>query len=189
MASATEIANLALTKLGDEGEIIELTEDTRAARAVNSCFAAMRNAVLRDHPWNFATKRTQLAASTDVPAWGGYTAFPLPSDFLRLLEIEHDPEWQLEGQFILVRQAGPLNLRYTARIEDTGLFDALFVEALACRIAVQVATRITGNASAQDMAEGLYRAALAAAKRVDGQDNPPDELPDYSWFASRELDG
>ncbi len=186
MAAATEIANLALEKLGDEGEISDLGEDTRAARAVNACFASMRDAVLRDHPWNFATRRVQLPALTAAVSWGGWTAFQLPTDFLRLLEIDGDPDWQVEGDQVLVQNGGPLNLRYTARIEDTARFDPLFTEALACRIACQIAIRITGSASVQERALALYARALADAKRVDGQDNPPDEMPDTSWMQARE---
>lgn len=196
MASAVEIGNLALSKLGDEGEITSLEENTRAARAINGCFTAMRDAVLRAHPWNFATRRAQLPALADAVVWGDWTAFSLPTDFLRLLEVDgtdaqkigafNDPFWQIEGQQILARRGGPLNIRYTARITESGLWDALFAEALACRIAMQVAVRITGNLSAQQQAERMYKAALAEAKGVDGQDNPAEELPDSEWFLSRE---
>lgn len=191
MFSATAIGNLALTKLGDEGEISSLEEDTRAARAVNSCFAMMRDAVLRAHPWNFATRRAQLPPLAVPPAghWGGASVFPLPTDFLRLQEIEGDPAWQLEGGNLLVSTTGAVNIRYTARVTDTGEFDPLFAEALACRIAAQIALRITGNASAKEGAEAQYRQALLDAKRVDGQDNPPDEFPETSWVLSRESDG
>lgn len=186
MASAVEIANLALGKLGDEGEINALDENSRAARAVNGCFETMRDAVLRDHPWNFAKTRVQLAASTETVVWGGWTAFPRPSDFIRFSEIEDDPDWQVEGDFILAKQPGPLNLAYIRRVTETGRFDPLFTEALACRIAMQVAARITGSASNQDRAERMYMQALASARRVDGQDNPPDAWPDDPWFIARE---
>lgn len=195
MASAVEIANIALSKLGDEGEITSLEENTRAARAINGCFTAMRDAVLRDHPWNFATKRAQLPALADAVVWGDWTAFSQPADFIRLLEVDGtdaqqigygETWWQIEGRQILARKAGPLNIRYTARIEETGLWDALFTEALACRIAMQVALRITGSQETLRSMRQLYKDALGVAKQVDGQDNPPEELPDSSWFLSRE---
>lgn len=185
MPSDVEIANLALAKLGDEGEISALTEDSRAARAINGCYAAMRDAVLRDHPWNFATRRVQLAPLLDAPAWGGLNAFELPADFLRLLEAEGDPDWQIEGRTILAATS-VLNLRYTARIEDSGLYDPLFAEALACRIAQQLALRITGSSTVLADAARAYQLALAAAKRVDGQDNPPEPFPIDDWAIARE---
>lgn len=191
MFSATAIANLALSKLGDEGEISSLDEDSRAARAVNGCFAMMRDAVLRDHPWNFATRRAQLAALAELPTghWGDGSLFPLPADFIRLLSIEGDLPWQLEGRNLLVNTTAALKIRYTARITDTGEFDPLFAEALACRIAMQIAQRITGSTNAVVEATEQYRKALLAAKRVDGQDNPPDEFPETSWVLSRESEG
>jgi hypothetical protein len=195
MASAVEIANLALSKLGDEGEITSLEENTRAARTINGCFVAMRDAVLRDHPWNFATRRAQLPALADAVVWGDWTAFSQPADFIRLLEVDGTDAqqigfgqtwWQIEGRQILARRPGPLNIRYTARIEESGLWDALFVEALACRIAMQSALRLTGSQETLRAMRQLYKDALGLAKQVDGQDNPAEELPDSHWFLSRE---
>lgn len=185
MASATRIANLALAKLGDEGEIIALTEDSRAARAVNDCFEDMRDLVLRDHVWDFARHRVQLAAVTDAVVWGDWTAFPKPSDFIRFVEVEHDQLYRLEGGHILARIPGPLNLLYIRRITDTGLFDPLFTDALAARIAAQVAKKITGSDSAKTAAMDEYREALARARQVNGKENLPQDLPEDDWIRAR----
>ncbi|MFA5580507.1 MAG: hypothetical protein WDA25_00980 [Paracoccaceae bacterium] len=186
MASIIGIANLALEKLGDEGEINSLEEDSRAARAVNACFADMRDAVLRDHPWDFARHRVQLPALVDAPAWGGWTAFQKPADFIRFVEVEWHRHYLLEGQAIMARHAGPLNLLYIRRIEDAGLFDPLFVDALACRIALQVAMKITGSLDMKQAMEGEYRLSLAAAKRVNGQEDAPELLAEDDWILARE---
>lgn len=186
MASAVEIANLALEKLGDEGEIISLDEDSRAARAVNACFAMMRDAVLRDHPWDFARHRVSLAASTEQPAWGGWTAFPKPADFIRFVEEEKDQSYRLEGRAILAMTAGPLNILYIRRVENTGEFDPLFVDALACRIAWQVAKKITGSTAAREAAWQEYEATLRKAARVNGQEDEPQDIREDDWVLARE---
>jgi hypothetical protein len=185
MASATRIANMALGKLGDEGEIISLTEDSRAARAVNDCFDDMRDLVLRDHVWDFARHRVQLAAVTEAVVWGGWTAFQKPADFIRFVEVEHDQDYLLEGDHILARTAGPLNLLYIRRITDTGRFDPLFTDALACRIAAQIAKKITGSDAAKDAAMDEYRLALASARAVNGKEDRPQEIAEDEWIVAR----
>jgi hypothetical protein len=185
MASETGIANLALQKLGDEGEISSLDEDTRAARSVAACFADMRDAVLRDHPWDFARHRVQLPALSSGPAWGGLTAFQKPADFIRFILTERDSPYSLEGDAILAPQGGPLNLLYVRRVTDTGRFDPLFVEALAARIAQQVAIQITGQVGIRDRVAREYEAALSSAKRVNGQEDAPQDLAEDDWLLSR----
>lgn len=186
MASAVGIANLALARLGDEGEILSLAEDTRAARAVAACFDDMRDAVLRDHPWDFARHRARLPALIDAPAWGGWTAFQKPADFIRFVEVEWSRTYRLEGQTVLARHAGPLHLLYVRRVTDTGLFDPLFVEALAAKIALHIAIRITGSMQVQQAMEGAYARALASAKRVNGQEDEPERIAEDDWILARE---
>lgn len=185
MASIVRIANMALAQLGDEGELTSLTEDTRAARAVNDCFDEMRDLLLRAHPWDFARARAQLPALAAAPVWGGWTAFQKPADFLRFVELDADRRYLLEGQTILARQKGPLNLLYIRRVTDSGAFDPLFTDALAARIAMQVAVKITGSTTAQEAAEARYQRALAEARRVNGQEDRPRSLPDDDWLLAR----
>lgn len=51
-----QIVNLALTRLGDL-RIAALSDATAAAQAANAVYAALRDEVLRAHPWNFAIQR------------------------------------------------------------------------------------------------------------------------------------
>lgn len=186
MASETEIANLALQKLGDEGEINSLQDDTRAARAISACFVAMRDATLRDHPWSFAKHRESLAALVDAPAWGGLTAFQKPADFIRFVDEEEGQSYKIEGDTILADTAGPLNILYVRQIAETGKFDPLFVDALATRIAWQVAMQLTGSKQLKGQMWDEYLAALATAKGVNARENLPAEQPEDDWVTSRE---
>lgn len=190
MASETSIANLAASKLGDDDQIIDLrSDDTRNARAIAAVYDAMRDAVLRAHPWNFAMTRASLPALSTAPVWGFANRFQLPADFIRFAGTEQDdPGYQIEAGCILTDAAAPLNIRYVARVTDTGRFDDLFVEALACRIAAQVAMRLTGSPSIRDAAMADYKAAIAEAKGADGQENPPETYPEDDWMIAREAD-
>ena len=92
--SETAIANSALAKIGAKS-ILSLDDDSREARLMKQQFAPLRDMLLRSHPWNFAIKRLELAASSTAPIFGFDNRFVLPVDYLRVLEIDsEDQEWQ-----------------------------------------------------------------------------------------------
>lgn len=63
--SDISIANGALLRLGADG-ISSLGEANDRARLVNQHFVTSRKESLREHPWNFAVKRTRLSANEQV---------------------------------------------------------------------------------------------------------------------------
>ena len=65
------------------------------------------------------------------------------------------------------------------------MWDALFVEAFAARLAFECAEDITQSTSKKDIAWQDYKQALREAKLVDAIENPPEPLPDDAWLLSR----
>lgn len=188
MASAVEIANLALLALGDDESLVELNTDTRAGRAILAVFAIERDALLRKHPWNFAMTRVSLPALADAPPFGYQYAYQLPADWLRFWdETEFEP-FAIESGKMLTDSPPPINIRYIRRVTDTGAFDALFVKTLAASIAVAVAQRLTGSATIRGNAMDEMAMQMAEAKRIDGQENPPEDLLEDDWVTARERD-
>jgi hypothetical protein len=188
MSSAVEIANLALAKLGDDDALVDLTTDTRAGRTILAVFDLMRDAVLRAHPWNFAMTRVQLPALTTAPVFGYTYSYQMPGDWLRFIDEEDYQPFALEGGKLLTDSSPPLNIKYIRRVTDTGSFDSLFVAALAARIAMETAQRLTGSASIRQNAMADYAAAISEAKKVDGQENPPEDMLEDDWIVAREAD-
>jgi hypothetical protein len=189
MASDVDICNRALQKLGAE-RITSLTQDSENARECNVAYAAVRDAELRAHPWNFAIKRTQLAYDSTAPAFGFSYAYTLPSDCLRLLPPDvaynyNSHDWQIEGRKILTDDGAPLNIRYIARIEDTTLFDALFVESLACAIAQELCEKITQSNSKGQMIRNDYVMAIRSARKQNAFENISAEPPTDAWITCR----
>lgn len=196
--SETSIANAALTKLG-EARITDLADETDVARVLNSRFEAVRDAELRKHRWKFAQKRAELAALVDAPAFGYAYQFELPDDFLRLDSIGEaypndlsdyrtsiDSErYRIEGTVILTDDAGPLPLRYGAKVTDPTKFDTLFVEALACKLAIEVCEKITQSNTKRQLAWDEYKDALREAVKVNALEKPPSYLADDSWILGR----
>lgn len=187
MASETEIANLGLTLLGETRLLASLEENTTAARAMRAVFALERDAELRRHVWNFARRRAALPALAEAPPFGFAYAYQLPPDWLRFVVQADAWPYSIEGGKVLTDEGSPLNITYVARVEETGLFDALFIDALAARLALRTCLTITGSMERQDRAVQAYREAMASARQVDAVENPPDDRPDDDWVIAREL--
>lgn len=198
-SSSTDIANRALTKLGEE-HILSLTDDRKPARVLNGMFAQVRDAELRRNYWNFALKRSQLVALTAAPDWGYAYQYPLPNDFLALVQVgefycrpgtKHKGAWTIEGtdtggSVILTDMLGPLKIRYVKRVENSGLFDPLFVETFACKLAFEACEALTQSSSKKESAGKEYLNALRDAVRADAIELPPDEFPTATWILARE---
>lgn len=187
MASEVDICNLALTKLGEE-PIISLTADSKAGRLCNLHYALARDDTLRSHPWNFAVGRESLALSTTSPAYDFSNQFALPTDFLRVIstDLPRGAVWKVEGKFILTDSA-TLKIRYVKRITDTEQFDALFVQALAARIAWELAIPLTDTRTLQEQMFNLFNAKISEARTVDAGEGTPDQIEASTWLDSRHV--
>ena len=174
-ATPIEIANMALSLLG-EGAILSLDDPSASARDIRLKFPSVRDSLLRMHPWNFAQARVKLAQLAERPAFGFDFAYQLPNDFLAVSALNGFPEWvcrtdfAIEGNQLLTN--GPeANLRYTRRVEDSSLWDALFLECMAVKLAADCAMRITGNMSmVESLTQKLAALTVPLARRKDANE-------------------
>lgn len=190
MASEVEICNRALQKLGAK-RITSLTEDSVNARSCNVAYNVVRDAELRAHPWSFAVRRAELAADVTAPLFGKQNAFPLPSDFLRLLPP--DPElnlnnidWQIEGRSILTNDSAPLQIRYVAKITDPNTMDPTFREALSARLAWELCEELTQSNQKKGDARTDYTLAIREARRCGAIENIAAKPPEDEWVTVRQ---
>mgnify|MGYP006426587809 CR=1 FL=1 len=194
MAGEVEVANVALGMIG-EAPITSFQDDLETARAVNLRFPTVRDAVLRSHFWNFATRRKQLAQLSQAPAFGFDAQFQLPADWLRMLTVnpgESGPHrlvsqvnYTIEGRRLLIRGDTTARIVYIARVADLSQWDTLATEALAGRLASELAVSITQNRELAAQLWSQYRDKLAEARSVDGMDIPPQALESNEWIRSR----
>jgi len=198
MASEVEIANRALTKLG-AARIISFGDDNKQARAVQSMFSIVRDAELRAHLWSFSIRRRSLPSLITEPEWGFDYQYQIPSDCLRLIQVNDvyqgpdlsnyrnssTAQYMLEGNKILATYAPPLKVRYVSSIEDTTEWDAAFVEAFACRLAMEMAEDLTQSNTKRELAQGEYEQAMSMAIRAGAFEQQHQDLPDDAWVLSR----
>ena len=185
--SNVAIANLALQKLGTK-RIESLTQDHPNARSINACFTAVRDQEIRRYDWGFAIKRASIAADSSQTTWGDWNRFSLPNDYIRLVRDDESGlavDWRIEGGFIVTADAAPLDIRYIARIEDPNLFDQLFIDAFASKMAHQCCKEITGSNALQQIVKADYDFAIAEAKRCGAIEKPAQEAPEDGWITVR----
>lgn len=192
MASQTGICNRALEKLG-ESPIVSINDATKQAQALKRVYEDSLQALLVEYPWHFAKKRAALPASATKPDWGFNYAYPVPTDFLRLLAIKDGPDFSLEAdpsgsQAILSDATAPLNILYLYAVSDPGRLPPHFVEAFSSKLAFDICEDLTQSNTKKDILAQLFAADLLKAKRVNGMQKAPDAFPTFSWLASRGQD-
>lgn len=198
MASEVDVANRALTKLG-AARITALSDANKQARAVDSMFDIVRDALLRSHVWSFAVKRATLDVSETTPDWGYAYQYDLPADYLRLVQVndtylgpsladfrnESTSDYMLEGNVIMTDIADTLKIRYIFQETDTTAWDSTFVEAMACRLAAELAEDLTQSNTKRDAAWKEYDMAIRTAIRSGAVEQQAQEMPDDAWMLSR----
>jgi len=177
-----EIANRAITFLGGTA-ITSLEDDTKEARACNRLYEQTRDNLLRDHPWNFAVKRASLSANATAPVFEYTNAFDFPDGTLRILDVDTDEEWAIEGRQIVTDASAPLDIVYIYRVTDANLFDAKFIECYAMRLAAEIAYDITASQTVAREALDKYYRMMQSARLTDAQESMPEK--ENSWLEVR----
>jgi hypothetical protein len=185
MTSNVRICNLALTRIG-HSTIAAIGEDSKAGRLCALHYEPTRDAVLRAHPWNFAVRRADLGAPlSEKPRFGFARAFQLPTDCLRVLTFEpRESEWRVEGRLVLTDSDAAF-IEYVGRADDPTLYDAVFIDAFAARLAAELAMSLTDNAQIVATLWDFYNQKLAEARVMDANEGTPRGLDADAWIASR----
>lgn len=186
-ASDTSICNLALGNLG-AARIISLDEASPEAKACALLYAQTRDEVLRSHRWNFAISRAELSRLSTPPAFGWTWQYQLPVNCLRVLQVngygeEEVPDnWEIEGGRLL-SDADTVQVKFIARVTDSSLYDPLFVEALALKLAARLCVPLTGSDSrAGGFLTEYERVTGPRARRMDAFESR--EKRKFPWVLS-----
>jgi hypothetical protein len=202
---AVQICNKALLRVGQRQLIGDLAEDTTEAQACNALYDMAVDEVLSEVPWRWATLRATLALIGVNAPMGWAYAYALPEDCITARYVlpesvaapifppNFDTSQSAPGRegrvpFIIKYNATSgrslftdqenASLVYTARVTVVPHFPPLFVDALAWKLASDLALALPVKPQVGlAMLQG-YKQALAVAVLMDvsqGQtDTPPD---------------
>ena len=168
----TDIANIALAKFR-EGRIANIESDTDPVAVVlNDQYDHALKLLLEEHRWNFAGKRVTLTKLQDKPPFGWNFQYALPSDIVRLKDVNGEDveassrRFTLEGDRLLTNDS-EVTVTYVGEVADTNLFSPSFVEALSFKLASICCGRLTGDTDLAIMLDKQYNYALAKATHND----------------------
>ena len=183
MASEVSICNQAIGWLGGN-PITSFTDNTVEAQLCGINYPLLRDAVLEEGKWTFATKRIKLLPSAQAPAQGYSHRFEVPSTVMTVIrctqyaddkEFKQDLDWRLEEEFILTN-VDELYAKCIVNVTDVKKFTNTFNQALAARIAADLAAPLTESTTKETRMWEKYYRNLDIALGIDGMQGRSDIL-------------
>lgn len=185
MPSVIEICNLALAHIG-QGSINDLEELSPQAKKCNLFYTNTRDSLLRQFPWNFSTKSILLSqVDTTIPGWNFVYQYPPTALWVRKVfnQDDTDPETPYEYEITTTGTEKYIccdlyqaYAKCTIRVEDTTLFDPLFVDVLTYKLSLDLCMPLTNSSNkTQEIMAKLQTAMSAAmlAGAVEGAQRKP----------------
>lgn len=201
MASKTEICNLALAHLGVGKEIANVeTERSQEATACRRFYDTARDATLRDFNWPFASRIVSGELIEEEPNDEWNYSYRVPVSALRIRRIisgtrndtrqarvPYKIAQDAEGQLYYTDQESA-EIEITYREDNPAMFPPDFVLALSFRIAMYVASIVTGGDPFKlgDKARQMYAAEISRAAATSVNEEQADEEPDSEFIRVRE---
>ncbi|ABB39342.2 hypothetical protein Dde_2546 [Oleidesulfovibrio alaskensis G20] len=202
MPSEVSICNKALRYIGAE-EIASLSQESRGARLCAQYYPEVRDELLEAHHWNFATRYAVLPQVAQEPPFGFLHAYRLPQDCLRVRRVLQHAAGVLQGGAavaddetgirtfevveggILYTDASPARAVMTVRVTETACFPALFAEALARKLAADMAVALTGSTRLYAGLRDGADKALDTARTADAGEEHADPQEYEGWLRAR----
>lgn len=187
MSSEVSICNQALSWLG-VSPILTLDDVTKPAQLCKANYAQLRDTVLEEANWTFATKRFKFQTPEAVAPEYGYTySFLVPTTTLLIIECNdsasaqgnYDLDWRYEDNRILTNSP-VIYAKCIVQVTDPKKFTNTFRQTLAARIAAELAVPLTESSTKETKMWNLYAAKLGVARSVDGKQGASDRLKSRS---------
>lgn len=182
MATSISICSAALLQFG-KSPIASFEEPGDLARLCSNLYPSERDSILRENDWNCSIKRDVLAPMATAPVFGFSAQFQLPGDFLRMVSIgdylvgtPYCQAFKVEGRRVLA-DATVLPIVYVYRSPEAD-WDSKLVELMTARMLWKLAYPVTQSTSLRDELKDEYQALAKAARAIDAQENPSQELSD-----------
>ena len=137
----------------------------------------VRDVVLGDLHWRFATGRWKVAEDANPPTWGKAHRYLRPADTITVRDASDGTEsltdWALEGNYVVTDQASPIYLLTTDRVTDVGLWPPGFCSSVAARLAAFFALEFRESRTLHDAMMHLYEVELGRGGGADQSQAAP----------------
>lgn len=192
MASKTDIANLALTRL--EVEPVDNIDSSQefAARTLRRVWDVQLAFCLASHTWNFCTTwwKSQAAVTADQnPSPFHASAILVPPGCLKVIQVggnarRGEPYIVAEG-YICTDAGVPAHVRGIKMVNDPGRYSIWFVEYFSARLAWTCGKPLNASEALREAAKRDALRILDDARSLDGQEGDAPQLFADAWLDSR----
>jgi len=193
MPSDIDVVNVALRRVG-VSRITSFTEGDASATVAKDLFDEVLDDLLRQHAWNFATKRAKLAQLSETPTFEFDHGYTMPADWIRTISVHPNSagagtmfyrEEQLGDKRVILTSADDVYLRYIARITDPNLMPPDFRNAFSMTLSRDFAIPLGNSNTMHASFDRPSRSAVARARSSDAMGSSPERRPRGSWVTRR----
>lgn len=201
MSSVVDIANIALSHIGDSATVASLDPPEGSVQAEHCAqfYPIARDALLESHTWKFATRRKR-AALLDTESWSWLYAYAQPAGCLKIVAVladgadpnaegeSYEAEIDDDGSIIILTNVENAIIKFISAVTDTAKFSPLFTTALTWQLASMIAGPVLkGDVGAAEAKRctGLAQAYLSAAKDSDATQRKTDPTHSVGWIVGR----
>ena len=156
----------------------------------------MRDAVTEAHNWTFAKRRYELPQLLNNPVFYYAQAYALPTEVLRVIDVNRIEakdgtfDWQIEevdGLNAIVINALFCRILAVTQNTDTKRFTNLYTQALAARIAADLAIPLTNSRQMQADMWAIYQVKIKEAAALDASQGKSRRMRSF-WLNRARID-
>ena len=174
--SKVELFNIALGRVGEGYVIQHPDEDSQPARECRRFYDMSRKQTLRAFDWPWATRAVNGTRLADGPLGAKWSYFyAIPSESLKVIGVYNQYGRKVPFQItsmqndigtfktVATNEETPI-LYYVVNVEDASQYDPLFADALAWRLASELAPVRTENNNMRSDALQMWSGVIEQAK-------------------------
>lgn len=173
------ICNAGLLMVGAD-EITSFSDNTFEAKLAASVYPETKETMLQYYPWRFSLKQTDLGGALVAPPEFKWDyQYQLPSDCLRIIQIENEQPYELYDRQVYTN-ATPCRIIYQRNISEPDL-PSYFVRALQFHLARIFAMSLQEDATKWQVFDRAADKETARARQLDAQQQPNQRIPDIAF--------
>lgn len=194
--SKIEIINRALLKLGEPP--VSSVNDAAFGRVYDIIYKDVKDLLLSSYPWRFAVGVRELAMCEEK--FGDKFMYRLPADCLLLLKVfgaekmaldevraVSSQNYEIANNCVVTGVKGGIRAEYVKIIEDDGMFPLLFREAVAAKMAAELAMRLKHSLTIKQAMETEFFTLIRQAELNNEIMKDVELVPENSWVLVREV--